>query len=119
MSKAICKENLGMIDRLVRAGIAFGVIKQGLNTKGLAGPLIVGGGILMLIPSVTGSCPLMSKFGASTRPGDNNYFMNLAKQVLPGYGSKPLSNEQATPKYFARNRKGIILHTLADLLAMG
>jgi hypothetical protein len=119
MFKLACKKNLGMIDRLVRAGLALSVIKQGLHSKGLVGTLLVGGGIVMLIPSLTGTCPLMSRYGVSTRPGDENFFMKLAKQLLPGYGVSPLSTEQPTPRYFARNRKGILLHTLADLLSIG
>jgi len=114
MSKLMNKANLGVVDRLIRACIGLGFIKQGLDTRGLSGLLMIGTGIGMLLSSATASCPLMSRFGLSTRPEDNNYVGSMAKKVIPILGLGKL-NEQS---YVARNRKGVILHTLADLLTM-
>jgi Protein of unknown function (DUF2892) len=117
MSKLLSKANLGVIDRVIRACIAFGVIKQGLNTGGLSGLLMVVSGIGILASSITATCPMMTRFGISTRPEDSNYVGGMAKKLAPIVGIAKF-NEQSSPKYVARNRKGVLLHTLADLLTM-
>jgi|SRR6478609_3871730 len=117
MSKLLSKANLGVVDRLIRACIGLGMIKQGLDTRGLSGLLMIGSGIGILLSSATATCPLMTRFGISTRPEDSNFVGGMAQKLAPIVGIAKF-NEQSSPKYVAKNRKGVILHTLADLLTM-
>jgi hypothetical protein len=97
MSRISLDNNLSMVDRLLRGGLGFSLMARAVRKPIAASPWMMLGGVLLTLPALTGTDPILRFLGISTHPGDENFFLNLMKQVKPGHGVKPSETEQARP----------------------
>jgi hypothetical protein len=119
MSKISLDHNLGLLDRVLRGVLGLSLIMRGASQQRVLSPWMVLGGSMLLIPSLTGTDPLLKAFGLSTKAQDENFFMNMMKQVKPGYGVPPLQTQQASPNREFLQRTHFTGKTLADALSVG
>lgn len=92
------QKNMGRLDRIIRAVIGSALICQSKRQSGLFGKLQMVAGGMFLLYSITGSDPLLARFGVSTKPKAENNLFNMLKQTLPGHGDNPQKMEQPFPR---------------------
>lgn len=97
-------QNMGSEDRVVRGALGALLITHSIRRPSFfrTWEAVLGG--ILLVYGATGIDPLLSLLGVTTRRGEENNILNVAKQALPGQGIHPRTTEQSVPLKSLRRR---------------